>query len=208
MKELGLVAQTGKRGNVRVCARAQRKAPRRGGARFEVAVRTLTSPEAAPYSTAHVSGAMTRLSQAPVFVLTAHTHRPHALRWRLAPQPPSADTGSTDDKVAAAIATPSSTNLSDFMKFMGTSFLSRHGFGQSPYTVHCDSDQAHRELSVPVPEPAGGGFESLQRPITGTGGFWLRCLGSRNSVSRKRRLSHRDTVRLEGYNAASPRIWR
>ena len=31
----------------------------------------LTSPEAAPYSTAHVSGAMTRLSQAPVFVLTA-----------------------------------------------------------------------------------------------------------------------------------------
>ena len=31
----------------------------------------LASPEAAPYSTAHVSGAMARLSQAPVFVLTA-----------------------------------------------------------------------------------------------------------------------------------------
>ena len=31
----------------------------------------LASPEAAPYSAAHVSGAMARLSQAPVFVLTA-----------------------------------------------------------------------------------------------------------------------------------------
>ena len=40
MKKLGLVAQTGKQGNVRVCVRAQRKAPRRGGARFEVAVRS------------------------------------------------------------------------------------------------------------------------------------------------------------------------
>ena len=40
MKKLGLVAQTGKQGNVRVCVRASKKAPRRGGARFEVAVRT------------------------------------------------------------------------------------------------------------------------------------------------------------------------
>lgn len=62
------------------CARAQRKAPRRGGGRFEAVVRTLTSPEAAPYSTAHVSGAMARRSQAPVFVLTA----PYASAPRIA----------------------------------------------------------------------------------------------------------------------------
>jgi hypothetical protein len=66
-----------------LCARAQRKAPRRGGASFEVAVPTLTSPEAAPYSTAHVSGAMTRLSQAPVFVLTTpYASAPRKARFR------------------------------------------------------------------------------------------------------------------------------
>lgn len=40
----------------------------------------LASPEAAPYSAAHVSGAMARLSQAPVFVLTA----PYASAPRIA----------------------------------------------------------------------------------------------------------------------------
>jgi hypothetical protein len=40
----------------------------------------LASPEAAPYSTAHVSGAMARRSQAPVFVLTA----PYASAPRIA----------------------------------------------------------------------------------------------------------------------------
>jgi hypothetical protein len=40
----------------------------------------VTSPEAAPHSTAHVSGAMARLSQAPVFVLTA----PYASAPRIA----------------------------------------------------------------------------------------------------------------------------
>ena len=40
----------------------------------------LASPEAAPYSTAHVSGAMARLSQAPVFVFTA----PYASAPRIA----------------------------------------------------------------------------------------------------------------------------
>jgi hypothetical protein len=82
----------------------------------------------------------------------------------LAPQPPSADAGSTDNKVVAAIATPSSTILSDFMKFMGMSFLSRRGFEQSPYTFHCDPDQAHRESSVPVREPAGRIASTASRP--------------------------------------------
>ena len=169
----------------------------------------LTSPEAAPYSTAHVSGAMTRLSQAPVFVLTA----PYA----------------SAPRIAMAVGTAAAERGYRFNRRQGGGrhrnaeqhqperLYEVHGYvfpikarfsSNRPNKVPCDSDQAHRESSIPVPEPAGGGFESLQRPITGAGGFWLRCLGSRNSVSRKRRLSHRDSVRLEGYNAASPRIWR
>ena len=55
-----------------------------------------------------------------------------------------------------------------------------------------------------MPEPAGGGFESLQRPITGT----ERILAELSRPSEFRfpeteTVSTENPVRLEGYNAAS-----
>ena len=80
MKELGLVAQTGKRGNRSLCALERKEKPRaEAGRDLKWLCEALASP-AAPYSTAHVSGAMARLSQAPVFVLTA----PYASAPRIA----------------------------------------------------------------------------------------------------------------------------
>src|SRR5690349_1501345 len=56
--------------------------PRREGVTGESALigRSPTLPEAAPYSTAHVNGAMARSSQAPVLILTA----PYASAIRIA----------------------------------------------------------------------------------------------------------------------------
>src|SRR4029078_8650948 len=54
-----------------LCARAKRKPRAAAGRGLKWLWEPLTSPEAAPDSTAHVSGAMARRSQAPVFVLTA-----------------------------------------------------------------------------------------------------------------------------------------
>jgi hypothetical protein len=63
------------------CALGRKEKPRAEAGRDLKWLREpLASPEAAPYSTAHVSGAMTRLSQAPVFVLTA----PYASAPRIA----------------------------------------------------------------------------------------------------------------------------
>ena len=70
---------------------------------------------------AHVNGAMARSSQAPVLILTAPYASAPRIAMAVETQPPSADAGATDDKVAAATATPSSTGLSDFMNFMDTS---------------------------------------------------------------------------------------
>ena len=81
MKELGLVAQTGKRGNRSLCALERKEKPRaEAGRDLKWLCEALASPEAAPDSTAHVSGAMARRSQAPVFVLTA----PYASAPRIA----------------------------------------------------------------------------------------------------------------------------
>ena len=168
----------------------------------------LTSPEAAPYSTAHVSGAMTRLSQAPVFVLTA----PYA----------------SAPRIAMAVGTAAAQRRYRFNRRQGGGrhrdaeqhqperLYEVHGYvfpigearvcGQSPYTVHCDLDQAHGELSVPVPEPADGGFELAE-----TNNGHRRILAELSRLS-EFRFPETETVstetwfRLESYNAASPRI--
>lgn len=80
MKEHGLVAQTGKRAAFAFALERKEKPRAEAGRDLKWLREALASPEAAPDSTAHVSGAMARLSQAPVFVLTA----PYASAPRIA----------------------------------------------------------------------------------------------------------------------------
>ena len=72
---------TAERGNIRAVRQGAKKKPRaEAGRDLKRLCEPPASPEAAPDSAAHVSGAMTRLSQAPVFVLTA----PYASAPRIA----------------------------------------------------------------------------------------------------------------------------
>jgi len=129
------------------------------------------SPEAAPPSTAHVDGAMARSSQAPVLVLTA----PYASAIRIAMAVDTAaayaSDGATDDKVAAAIATPSSPVRSDFMNFMDISYTrkcatTRKCLNANPQrcVICCADLQNRRSFKGLVGGPSG----PMRRPARAT----------------------------------------
>jgi hypothetical protein len=190
MKEPGSVAQTGKRGNRSLCALERKEKPRAEAGRDSKRLcEALTSPEAAPHSTAHVSGAMARLSQAPVFVLTA----PYA----------------SAPRIAMAVGTAAAER--------GYRFNRRQGGGrhrnaeqhqpQRLYKVHgyvSPIKARFRPVALYGSLRLGSSASRVEcsraatcgrrvRVSAGTNNghrrIWLSCLGPRNSVSRKRRLS-------------------
>jgi hypothetical protein len=210
MKEPGSVAQTGKRGNRSLCALERKEKPRAEAGRDSKRLcEALTSPEAAPHSTAHVSGAMARLSQAPVFVLTA----PYA----------------SAPRIAMAVGTAAAER--------GYRFNRRQGGGrhrnaeqhqpQRLYKVHgyvSPIKARFRPVALYGSLRLGSSASRVEcsraatcgrrvRVSAGTNNghrrIWLSCLGPRNSVSRKRRLSQpRTRFDWKVATRPAPRIWR